>query len=126
MINAAPHRQSPMESMLTDDNGIWRVRGDLSFSGVARLARQARVLWNSGSRPTHIDLAAVRRADSAGLALLIQWHGWQRDNAALYSHIPEQIQNLAELHGVDALLTADATAPAATASADHGAEARTP
>ena len=92
------------EDSITHDKGVWYVHGDLSFRRVTPLAMQARTLWDNNQRPTRIELGKIGKVDSAGLALLLQWRGWQRDDELVFHNIPDQMKVLAELHGVSDLL----------------------
>jgi len=62
--------------------------------------------WFSGNGELVIDLAGVTRADSAGLALLIEWLRLARSmkRPLRYIHIPDQVQTLTRINGLqDAL-----------------------
>jgi len=62
----------------TTGDGSVRVTGDLTFESVPLLYREMeRRLPSSGPVRT-IDLGGVTRADSAGLALLLEWQSRQR------------------------------------------------
>jgi phospholipid transport system transporter-binding protein len=62
----------------TAEDGSVRVTGDLTFESVPLLYREMeRRLPSSGPVRT-IDLRGVTRADSAGLALLLEWQSRQR------------------------------------------------
>ncbi|MGI9311802.1 MAG: STAS domain-containing protein [bacterium] len=51
--------------------------------------------------PTIIDLAAVREADSAGLALLVHWSNLaQARGGARFANAPAQLRRLAEITGL--------------------------
>ena len=59
---------------------------------------------------TSIDLAAVAGADSAGLALLIEWLSVAKAAGQLlrYENVPAQLLQLAKLTDVESLLTGKA------------------
>ncbi len=59
-----------------------------------------------------IDLAGVKGADSAGLALLIEWLSVAKSSghALRYENIPTQLQQLAKLSDVEELLSGQAAA----------------
>jgi phospholipid transport system transporter-binding protein len=68
----------------------------------------------AGGNAAVIDLCGVTGSDSAGLALLIEWlsvaHAAGRSLA--YANIPSQLQQLARLSEVDALLAGSGSASA--------------
>jgi len=85
------------------------VTGELTF-GTAREARQIGILVLESSRADRIvvDCAAVTRADSAGLAVLLDWLGWGRRRARPLSlqNLPDSLIAIARISEVDGLLTA--------------------
>ena len=56
---------------------------------------------------TVFDLGGVRAADSSGVALLLAWQRRARDakQRLTFINVPENVQKLAALYGVDQLLT---------------------
>ncbi|MBK1734092.1 hypothetical protein CKO15_02100 [Halorhodospira abdelmalekii] len=87
-------------------SGCLRLRGPLDFASVAEL-------WQAGRRMlvpealNEIDLAAVERTDSAGVALLLEWHrAVEAAGGTLrLRHVPAQLQAILRASGVEALLT---------------------
>ena len=62
----------------TPEDGTVRLNGELTFESVPLLYREMeRRLPSSGPLRT-IDLQGISRADSAGLALLLEWQSHQR------------------------------------------------
>jgi phospholipid transport system transporter-binding protein len=55
----------------TEDAGHWKVEGELTFASVPELQDES--LERFASPPGTLDLAAVERIDSAGIALIIEW-----------------------------------------------------
>ncbi|MFU8797139.1 MAG: STAS domain-containing protein [Gammaproteobacteria bacterium] len=53
-----------------------------------------------------IDLQQVTRADSAGVALLIEWIRFakQQNRSIQFEHLPEQLLTLMRVSGLDILL----------------------
>jgi len=90
-------------------DGRVTVTGDLTFAS-ARDARQLGVLVLEGSRAQriHIDCSGVTRADSAGLAVLLDWLAWGRRNSRTISleNLPASLVAIARISEVDGLLTA--------------------
>jgi phospholipid transport system transporter-binding protein len=85
------------------------VTGELTFAS-AREARQLGVLVLESSRADRIviDCAGVTRADSAGLAVLLDWLAWGRRKSRSVSlqNLPESLVAIARISEVDGLLSA--------------------
>jgi phospholipid transport system transporter-binding protein len=82
------------------------VRGPLTF-GTARRAREAGIrAFNASDSEVEIDCGEVTQADSAGLAVLLNWLTWGRKNGRRLrlTHLPEAIQAVARISEVDGLL----------------------
>lgn len=82
------------------------VAGALTFETVPGLYQNS-ARWFEGAGDLILDLAQVERADSAGLALLIEWlRRAQAANRTLrFANIPAQVQTLIRINGLqDALL----------------------
>ena len=88
------------------DDGRLLVSGELSMSTVPDLLRRSHLHSGNGGA-IHVDLQGVKRADSAGVALLIEWqraaHRQQRN--VHFQNIPSQMLAIARLCGVDKLLS---------------------
>lgn len=81
------------------------LRGHLSFANVPQLLREVKqALPDSGV--LRIDLSAVTRSDSAGLALLVDClrEARARDLVLQYVSMPEQMLAMARVSGLDAVL----------------------
>jgi phospholipid transport system transporter-binding protein len=85
------------------------VGGELTFA-TAREARQLGLLVLDGSRAERIvvDCAGVTRADSAGLAVLLDWLAWgrRRSRPLALENLPASLVAIARISEVDELLTA--------------------
>jgi phospholipid transport system transporter-binding protein len=83
------------------------VTGELTFA-TARDARQlgVLVLGSSQANPLVVDLAAVSRADSAGLAVLLDWLAWGRRSSrrVTLENPPASLLAIARISEVDGLL----------------------
>jgi phospholipid transport system transporter-binding protein len=87
-------------------NGVLAVGGVLTFDTVPDVYA-ASVDWlGDATGPVTIDLAEVQKADSAGLALLIEW--LQRAGAAgrelRFSNVPLQVRSLTRVSGLSEVL----------------------
>jgi phospholipid transport system transporter-binding protein len=89
MLDAKLVQQSP---------GRYAVQGDMSFATVSDLLEHGRSLFNGGTE-IEVDLSGVNHADSAGLALLIEWlrNAKSRDIKIKYLSMPLQLTALAEI-----------------------------
>lgn len=86
-------------------HNIQTVSGALTFETVPDLYR-ASAGWFAGEDGLTLDLAQVTQADSAGLALMIEWlRRAQGANRRLrFINIPDQVQTLIRINGLqDAL-----------------------
>lgn len=94
-------------------DGRIAVTGELTFA-TAREARQVGLLALEGSRAERIvvDCAGVTRADSAGLAVLLDWLAWGRrkSRAVSLTNLPESLVAIARISEVDELLLPGAAA----------------
>ena len=83
----------------------WRLSGELDFTTVADLQpRLAEAL--AGNKGLELDLDGITRANSAGLALLAQWHQDARRSGVRLdiTHPPAALVELAELSNLGPLL----------------------
>jgi phospholipid transport system transporter-binding protein len=89
-------------------SGRIAVTGELTFA-TAREARQLGTLVLEGSRADRlvVDLAAVSRADSAGLAVLLDWLAWGRraSRPVRLENPPASLVAIARISEVDGLLS---------------------
>lgn len=85
------------------------VAGELTFDTVPALY-QGSLGWFAGNGELVLDLAAVTRADSAGLALLLEWlrHGNQAGCRVRLANIPQQVQTLIRINGLSGALLSQA------------------
>jgi phospholipid transport system transporter-binding protein len=90
-------------------DGRIAVVGELTFA-TAREARQAglQVFEASGARVFTLDCSSVSRADSAGLAVLLDWLAWGRRHSrpVKLENLPESLIAIARISEVDELLRA--------------------
>ena len=81
-------------------------QGDLSYATAARALQAGLALIPHGGTCT-IDLSRVNEADSAGLAVLVEWLATARARKATvhYVGIPTQILAVAQISDLDDILT---------------------
>lgn len=82
-----------------------RVSGNLTIDDVPDYLQQSESLF-SELASLRIDLSAVTRSDSAGLALLIRWMREARasDKNIVFEQMPAQMLAMAEASGLDVIL----------------------
>jgi phospholipid transport system transporter-binding protein len=102
-------RQSVRVGISEVSDGRVTVTGDLTFAS-ARDARQLGVLVLEGSRAQRIviDCSGVTRADSAGLAVLLDWLAWGRrmKRTVSFENLPASLVAIAKISEVEGLLQA--------------------
>ena len=87
-----------MSQLDQSDNACWRLSGELSFSTVNGLLKQFK-----GSQPAMLDLSAVTRTDSAGVAFLLELLKLT-DEQIRFREIPQQMHRIASVSGVEEFL----------------------
>lgn len=88
-------------------DGQFQISGELSFATVTAVLEEGRErLFLNAGECVDLDLAGVSRADSAGLALLIEWmrQAQKRQVAIRFHHLPEQLLAIARAGELDGLL----------------------
>ena len=93
--------------IVSAEDGRVEIAGDLTFETVAGLRqRGAEVLRGDGD--VTLDLNAVTRADSAGLALMVEWLKQTRgkDAGLRVVNMPEQMAAIARMSKLDRVLLA--------------------
>ncbi|HHH46244.1 MAG TPA: STAS domain-containing protein [Thiotrichales bacterium] len=83
----------------------YRIQGSLTFDTVTRLLARSLELF-SHAEALDIDLGAVENADSAGLALLIEWmrYARRRDLPIRFINMPPQMLAIARASSLDHVL----------------------
>jgi phospholipid transport system transporter-binding protein len=87
--------------------GDFALAGELTLALVGPLRDQGRGQFAaSTAQQLHVDLKGVTRADSSGLALLVDWLAWARaaGRTLRYSNLPAELLALARLSELDSLL----------------------
>ncbi len=98
--------------------GRFRISGVLDATTAGEMLKQSREPFASVAA-LDIDLAGVSEADSAGLALLIEWVrlAKQAGRSIRFENVPDQIAALARISEVDDLLFGGAALAADAATA---------
>jgi phospholipid transport system transporter-binding protein len=93
--------------LVRDGKNRFRVDGDLTFESVPALWREGPAHFAGIAADTlTVDLTAVRRVDSGGLALLVSWVRWARRHGVQvrFRRPPESLLALARAAGLSPLL----------------------
>ena len=91
---------------LTDrGDGRFALSGDMTFATAERILRGSEGPFSEYAQ-IEVDLSAVERADSAGLALLLEWITWANHTVReiRFVEIPQKLVAIAETTEVDKLL----------------------
>jgi phospholipid transport system transporter-binding protein len=99
--------------------GRFALRGAFGFTTVTAILERSHVLFDDVA-VIKVDFSGVSAADSAGLALLLEWVSWAKSarREMRFFEIPSQIRAVAQISEVDEILhaaeslTALAKAPA--------------
>ncbi len=88
------------------ENGRFVVSGELNVRSVPGLLNQTQGLFKGGDGAIDIDLQQVSRADSSGIAILLEWmRTARRGNRPIHFHnVPPQLQAIAKVSGLDQIL----------------------
>ena len=96
-----------MSDFTLEDNGDGRftLSGDLTFETAEEILRASEAPFEEHTQ-LEIDLSQVEAADSAGLALLLEWVTWANHSVReiRFTGIPEKIQAIAQTTEVEGLL----------------------
>lgn len=101
---------NPHAEFRLDSNGTAGLAGELTLDTVNRVYRAAEDAMRRGGTRLHtVDLAAVERVDSSGLALLLEWEAGraQADGNLSIRNVPDDLLRLARLCGAQDLLHLD-------------------
>jgi len=89
-------------TLIKQDSGEFLLQGELTFSNINK--KTVEIIKNHAQIPhLIIDLVQIDRADSAGLAFLIEWikNAVKNKQQICFKNIPEQLLALAALSGFD-------------------------
>jgi phospholipid transport system transporter-binding protein len=86
--------------------GRFRIRGEMTFGTVTALLAASRPLFEGPEAALEVDLAGVERADSAGLALVIEWLRGARTagKAIRFLNTSPQLRAIAQVSDLEGLL----------------------
>ena len=90
-------------------DGHFSLKGELSFASVQAAMKKSKTLFDTPVETMVFDLAGITKADSAGLALLLEWLRLARQSGAdlHYANLPRQLLAMAQVAGLDEILMID-------------------
>jgi len=93
-------------SIRVGSNGSVHISGEMTFDSTPNLYRELESRFEGKGSVTGIDLAGVNRADSSGLALLLEWQAManRQQRKLQISNAPDNLLKLAKLCEADSLL----------------------
>ncbi|MDH5649157.1 MAG: STAS domain-containing protein [Gammaproteobacteria bacterium] len=96
------------ENFITSSDGVYEISGLLTFATVPQLLGQSKQWLVKGEQAVTIDLKSVSKADSAGLALMVEWlHLARQAHRELrFINIPSQLTHLIRLSGLQDVFSA--------------------
>ncbi len=94
-----------LAASITSQNNSLVVAGELNFATVVGLWNQSLSLL-AQSAQLHFDFQKVESCNSAGVALMLEWIKYAKSHhkTILFSHIPQQLNSIIAVSGIDALL----------------------
>ncbi len=92
-------------SLQDKGDGRFVLTGDMSFQTAESILRESEGPFEQHTR-IEVDLSGVKKADSAGLALLLEWITWANHTVReiRYAGMPERVLAIAKTTEVDHLL----------------------
>jgi phospholipid transport system transporter-binding protein len=95
----------PINQVERDGAFSFHVEGDMTFSNVVDLLQRSNELF-SRVQELEVDLSRVDHADSAGLALVLEWmaRAAERNARIAFTGVPESMVSIARLCQVESLL----------------------
>ncbi len=88
-----------------EDSQSYRVGGELTLDTAKAVVSETEHLFDNAAQ-LDIDLAEVTHADSAGLAVLVNWmrQAKQSEKNISFQHLPAQMLAIAKATGLDEIL----------------------
>jgi phospholipid transport system transporter-binding protein len=92
--------------LVENEDGSWLLQGELGFNSVPSVLKHAGISM-LGKQQVTVDLKGITRADSAGLALLVEWlrESQLAGNSIVFLNVPAQMLSIARVCGLDEILS---------------------
>ncbi len=84
------------DDFIAHPDGRYEIRGQITFQTVPQYFNHTPQMLQGGDGPVTIDLAGVTHADSAGVALLVEWQQQARavGRPLQFVNIPGQVRKI--------------------------------
>ncbi|GMR03793.1 MAG: hypothetical protein BMS9Abin22_297 [Gammaproteobacteria bacterium] len=94
--------QAPTDGFVARHDGTFAISGLLTFETVPEFLSRTSTWLSSGPEMITIDMKNVSKADSAGLALMVEWLRQAREakRRIRFVNIPEQLNHLIRVSGL--------------------------
>jgi len=95
-----------LANIIVANDKLWKITGELSFNTVKTLLDTSKKLFFAKTKQIEIDLSEVKRSDSSGLTLLIEWQrlAKKHQKTIIFKNLPQQLINMAKLSKLDVIL----------------------
>ncbi|MDX2457555.1 MAG: STAS domain-containing protein [Gammaproteobacteria bacterium] len=92
--------------LVENADGSWLLQGELGFMSVPSVLQHAGMNM-LGKEQVTVDLKGITRADSAGLALLVEWlrESESAGNTISFVNVPAQLLSIARVCGLEEILS---------------------
>ena len=82
--------------------GTFEISGQLTFQTVPQFQIRAGNLLKGDAQPVTVDMRGITLADSAGVALMLEWLQLARaaNRKLVFTNIPEQVRHLIHVNGL--------------------------
>jgi phospholipid transport system transporter-binding protein len=90
-------------ALVNRKDGYAEIHGELTFDTVPSLCERSAAMMQGDYPVVTVDMGHVSRADSAGLALMVQWLRLARtaNRQLQFISVPEQVRQLIRVSGLD-------------------------
>jgi len=90
------------DGFLGQADGRYAIRGRLTFQTVPQFFEHTKEILGAGNGSVTVDLAGVTLADSAGIALLVEWQQQARaaGRGLTFANLPEQVRKIIHVSGL--------------------------
>ncbi len=94
---------APANEVVARRDGVLEVGGRMTFQTVPELAQRSAALFNGDATTLTLDLSKVSLADSAGLALMLEWMKQARlaKRDIKFLNLPDQVKRLIRVSGLN-------------------------
>jgi phospholipid transport system transporter-binding protein len=87
-------------------SNTWKIDGTLCIQTVAEMEIKGRQMIDAAPQELNVDLSGVSKSDSTGVALLIAWLRYARQNQKriIFQNLPEKMMDNVRVSGLEAVL----------------------